>query len=318
MTVADPRYQPVVEVDPGHLRDMVAPVANGAVLREAELLDGGLVNTVYRVQLAPGGLTLALRVYPEGSADAIHAECRILAELADGLPVSHVLFADPDGRICGHPYLIYRWIDGFTLNEYRRGALPSEVDRLARPLGELTARMAQHRIAASRPPRTIAGEVESAITTLHVGLARERLGATVADLLAGLLEARTELLEEQESGLLVHGDYGGRNLLVAPDTDGWHISGVLDWDAAASGSGLWDVGSFFRYSRRYDEAFRADFAAAYRAAGGELPEDWWLTARLLDATRLVGILDEPRPLPRIFAECGLLAVVLLEDYGLVD
>jgi aminoglycoside phosphotransferase (APT) family kinase protein len=318
MTVADPRYQPQVEVDQDHLREMVAPIAGGAVLREFELLEGGLVNTVYRVQLAPGGTTMALRVYPEGSADAIHSECRILSELNDDLPVSHVLFADPDGRVCGQPYLIYRWVDGITLNEYRRGALPSELARLAHPLGRLTARISAHPSTIGRAPRPVATELEAALIRLHVGLARERLGAQIADLLAGLLEENAELLGSCESDGLVHGDYGGRNLLIAPDPEGWHVSAVLDWDAAASGSALWDVGSFFRYSRRYDAVFTDGFAEGYRAAGGELPDDWWLTARLLDATRVVGILDEPRPLPRIFAECGLLVAALLEDRGLVD
>ncbi len=83
----------------------------------------------------------------------------------------------------------------------------------------------------------------------------------------------------------------------------WQVSGLLDREAAACGATLWDVGSLFRYSHRYGVEFREGFARGYRAAGGTLPEDWWRTARLLDATRLVAILDGEALLTEVFAEC---------------
>src|SRR5450432_2100223 len=58
-----------------------------------------------------------------------------------------------------------------------------------------------------------------------------------------------------------------------------------------TGWALWDVGSLFRYRQHYDEAFRAEFALGYLSVGGSLPEDWFQTARLLDAHRQVATLD---------------------------
>jgi hypothetical protein len=59
----------------------------------------------------------------------------------------------------------------------------------------------------------------------------------------------------------------------------------------------------FRYGQRYDEDFRARFETGYRAGGGTLPDEWWRLSRLLDATRLVGILSGDRDLPTVFDDC---------------
>jgi aminoglycoside phosphotransferase (APT) family kinase protein len=147
------------------------------------------------------------------------------------------------------------------------------------------------------------------------GLARKRLGDALADAMWRRLEAsavRLSALDHAEC--LVHGDLGGRNILVAPAEDGgWRVCGLIDWEAAFSGSALWDVGSLFRYSKRYSETFRQRFERSYCDAGGALPEDWFRTARLLDSTRLVEIFNEERELPVVFAECReLLEAVVTE------
>ena len=113
---------------------------------------------------------------------------------------------------------------------------------------------------------------------------------------------------------LVHGDLGGRNILVVPLNDGgWRISGLIDWEYAFSGAALWDVGSLFRYSRRYTETFRQRFARGYRHAGAILPDDWWRTSRLLDAIRVIEIFAEEDDLPVVFEECRELLEVLTTE-----
>jgi len=76
---------------------------------------------------------------------------------------------------------------------------------------------------------------------------------------------------------------------------------------------LWDVGSLFRYPTRYGQAFRERFERGYRDAGGVLPEEWWETARLLDATRQVATLDGERERPAVFADCRELLELMLQD-----
>jgi aminoglycoside phosphotransferase (APT) family kinase protein len=149
---------------------------------------------------------------------------------------------------------------------------------------------------------------------LH-GLARKRLGVALADGMWSRLDASAvRLCELDPAASLVHGDLGGRNILVAPAGAGvWRISGLIDWEAAFSGSSLWDVGSLFRCPRRYSEIFRQRFERGYRDVGGALPEDWLRTARLLDATRLVATLNEERELPVVFAECRELIEAMVTE-----
>ena len=79
-----------------------------------------------------------------------------------------------------------------------------------------------------------------------------------------------------------------------------------------TGSPLVDIGSLFRYSKRYDRAFADAFATGYRDAGGALPDHWLKTSRLLDATWLVDMLnDDMDQHPAVFAGCRKLVANLL-------
>lgn len=299
---------------------MLRPVLRGANLREVTRVEGGLVNTTYRVALDAGDAVYALRVYAVGQA-AFEAERRLLPALAEVLPVPDLLFADASALRCAHLFVVYRWIDGITLNECRKQIAPHEFHKLAEPLGRLAAQ-----IAAIRPAHILTGasgqllpavrvtaRLACAEGQLRAGLARERLGGPLADRLRNRLAAAEPLLQAfDHSPGLMHRDFGGRNILVSADADGrWEVSGVLDWEAAGLGAALWDAGSLFRYPLRYAPEFRERFASGYRSAQGELPHDWWRTARLLDATRLVDTLGEERELPGVFAECRDLIASML-------
>jgi len=311
--VSDPRCHPLIELDRATIEAMLAPVLRGAGIRGIAATEGGLTNTVCRVT-ADDGMVVALRVYPSDRS-GFDLERRLLPRLEAALPVPHVLFADAGGA-GGHPYLVYRWIEGITLNECRRQVAPAELGVLAEPLGRLLARVASQPPDGAMRNERIAIRIAEADAQLRAGLVRERIGGALSDRLRERLEAGAEELNalDRSTGL-VHGDFGGRNLLVRTVGDGgWEISGVIDWESAAVGAALWDVGHLFRYPRRYSPEFRAAFARGYRAEGGELPRDWWRLARLLDATRLVATLGEPRELPGVFATCLELIASVAEDW----
>jgi aminoglycoside phosphotransferase (APT) family kinase protein len=321
----DPRVYPLIELDRGQLQAMLRPLLGGAGVRGVARVEGGLVNTTYRVAAGADHPVYAVRVYASGQA-ACHSERRLLAALAGRLPVPEVLLADPGGPTCAHPFVVYRWIDGITLNELRRRAGAGELLALAEPLGRLAARIAGiqadgdallGREIGRLPTVRVSAALECADEQLRADLARDRLGATLADGLRERLAAAEPLLlvHEQKPGLL-HGDFGGRNVLVRAGTTGeWEISGLLDWETAGQGTALWDVGSLFRYARRYSPEFRERFLSGYRAAGGALADGWWPAARLLDATRLVDTLSEARELPAVFAECRDLVAAMLGGEG---
>jgi len=313
MANPDPRCLPLIEIELDQIQELLSPALKGAAIAGVERVEGGLVNTLYRVTRADGGVPLCLRIFAAGRL-AWEKERKILARVSASLPVPDALLAGCGGTGFGRPYLVYRWIEGVTLNECRRQAPPAALLSVAEPLGRLLAGVAGFSFAndLNGEPNVVHAGPASIEVLLSVneemllrGLARKRLGAALADAMRRRLEAgAVHLCALDRVARLVHGDFGGRNILVAPaEGGGWRVNGLIDWEAAFSGSALWDVGSLFRYARRYSEAFCQRFEQGYRDAGGALPEDWLRTARLLDATRQVATLNEERELPVVFAEC---------------
>jgi hypothetical protein len=72
----------------------------------------------------------------------------------------------------------------------------------------------------------------------------------------------------------------------------------------------------FRYANRHDGAFRDAFARGYaEASSAPLPDDWLLSARLLDSTWLVDLLDDATEIPVVFDDCRRLLVRLVDELG---
>lgn len=293
----DARVFPVVPVSTGQLAELVR-----AEVASVERVEGGLTNTIHRVTLAKGDV-LAVKHYVEHSA--FSAELATLTLLHGTLPVPDVVHVDDRA-----PAIVYRWIDGVSFAECRKHEPPAAPASIAEPLGRLLAWLAR---TDATEVFDLAPLLARAEQQLGTGRPRERLGGPLADALRRAFDARAAELS-WGAVCLAHGDLDGRNLIVQRAAgDRWRINGVIDWEATTTGSPLVDVGSFFRHADRFDETFRADFARGYREADGELPDDWFARARLLDALWLVDTLDEPRELPGVFAECRALLARLAAD-----
>jgi len=287
------RVLPLIQVS----RDELAKLVGGPI-KSIVHVDGGLTNTIHKVTLQSGDV-LAVKHYAHGR-DAFEAELVTLTLLHGTLPVPDVVHADSDRNA-----IVYRWIDGTMLEDCRHAEAS-----LAEPLGRLMAWLA-------RTDATEAYELtpllEKTYRQLVDGRARRRLGAPLADAIRRAMEAAEPQLA-WGTVCLVHGDLGGRNVLVQHQAPGgWRITGVIDWEATSTGSPLLDLGSLFRYASRFDASFRAAFERGYREADGTLPDGWLLTARLLDATWLVDTLDDPRELLGVHADCKSLLAGLAKD-----
>jgi aminoglycoside phosphotransferase (APT) family kinase protein len=257
------RVFPLIETDAA---PVIAELLRSSVLR-SEIVDGGLTNTVRRVELADGRV-LAVKQYALGRGYAV--EGAALRRVAGVVPVPEIL--------CTLDRVIaYRWLDGATLNACRRQD-PAILASMAVPLGSLLAALSQ--VGRADQPLDLA----PTFGRLERGLARQRLG----DALAGELGQRLRAYRFDEPTCFLHGDFGGRNVIVAPSLD--RIAGVIDWEAATTGSPLADIGSLFRYAKHFDDAFRASFERAH----GGLSGDWYPRARLLDAAWMVEALSEDR------------------------
>lgn len=253
------RASPLIETD-------AAPVIaelEGSTIVRSERISTGRTNVLRRVALADGRV-LGVKQYARGRCYAI--EGAAMRELADVLPVPEI--------VCTLDCVIaYRWIDGPALGATPLTSFPGLAVPLGRLLGALSRRIREAPPVALAPTRA----------RLAQGRARDLLGEPLADALADLLAAQ----RFDEPPCAVHGNLVGDNVIAAPAFDG--IAGIVDWEATTTGSPLHDVGAVFRYP--HDAAF----IAAFERAHGNLPVDWLRRARLLDATRLVAMLDHDAP-----------------------
>lgn len=197
VTNSDARCFPLIEIEFGQVREMLSPVLEGTAITEIERVDGGLVNTVYRIALAGRGGSLCLRVFAAGR-HAWRTEQNILGRVSASLPVPEVVLADGGGPDFAHPYMVYRWIEGITLDECRRQRSPTVFLSLAEPLGRLLAGVAGCSFADTQDGdlpsvRASLSSVEALLgvseESLRRGLARARLGDALADALRRLLAA---------------------------------------------------------------------------------------------------------------------------------
>jgi aminoglycoside phosphotransferase (APT) family kinase protein len=299
---SDGRIYPLMEIKRAELEELAA-----APVTSIELLQGGFTNTLHRVKLANGS-SVVVKHYA-GGAQAYNDELATLTRLAGILPVPEVVRVD-----AARHAIVYRWIEGTTLDDCRRDEAPAAFASLADPLGRLFAWVALTEPLDPADRWDVAPLLAQARAQLQGGTrARERMGNPLAEALLRAFDAAGDRIAWGHQ-CLAHHDIGGRNILVQQaDGDRWRITGVIDWEGAATGSPLVDVGSLFRYAPRYDERFRTEFAVGYREAGGTLPDDWYLRARTLDAFRMIDTLDMPRELPGVFADCRMLLTKLVAD-----
>jgi aminoglycoside phosphotransferase (APT) family kinase protein len=297
----DARIFPLLDITRADLEVLV-----GESITAHEPVTGGLTNTLHRVTLASGA-RLVTKHFALGNDAGFTDELRVLVGHGGALPVPELVRADAERRA-----IVYRWIDGVTLDDLRREPAAAFAS-LADPLGQLFAALARTGPLYVGDRWDVDLMIFDARVQLLEGRARDRLGGELADALAAAYPVWRDRLA-WGAPCLVHGDIGGPNLIVQrTEGERWRIAGVIDWEAAATGTTLVDLGALFRYTGRYDDAFRAAFERGYRDAGGALPEDWYLAARLLDAMRVIEILDEPIDLPAVFADCRVQLARLAAD-----
>lgn len=297
--ITDVRVFPLIEVSRAQLEE-----AAGGPIARIDPVHGGLTNTIHKVTLESGEV-FGIKHYA-GGRDWFDTELTTLTLLHGTLPVPEVVHADEQRLV-----IVYRWIDGVTLHDLRKDGQHAAFASLAEPLGRVLAWLAK---SDATEPFELTQILEGCYTRLVAGRARTRIGAPLADALLKLMEA-AEPQMAWGPVCLSHGDLGHRNVLVYQAGDRWRVNGVIDWETTTTGSPLVDIGSLFRYSRRYDAAFCDAFAAGYRDAGGELPEHWLTSARLLDATWLVDMLDDDNEHPAVFADCRKLVANLVAELG---
>ena len=292
------KSKPSLELDLGTIRRMLKVALSKTALK-AELVSGGLSNTTYRVRLA-GGDDVAVRVLTRDPA-AAEREYRLSQMLPAGALMPRVLHHEPIGLL-HHPYVVSEWKSGYTLQRAAdRWAASSQ--SVGRCLAEI------HSISLPRsgflgPDLTVAQPVdfgaEDLLNYMHScfgsGVGRERLTPDIADRLLELISRNVAKLREADlTACLVHGDFGGSNILVSGPEGGDAVTAILDWEFTLSGNPLLDFGNLLRHPFGDDPAFSAGVAEGYRASGRRLPDNWFALCHVFDLYSWGYFLSLPEP-----------------------
>lgn len=312
------RFEPPLMPAPGLLDRLLAAAVPGARARHIEFLDRGVVNSNYRVDLAPGEAppvpsaeappaTLRLRL--SRSAEATTRE----AALAGRLPIAAPRLLVSEALTTPEPHVasLWTWLDGATLEEQPRddAALGEELaERLIRTHevtfpghGRFLPDLAVANAAGFDRPA--ARWLDDLAHRLAVRLENPAHGldtAAVSALRTAAARAMAPLWSRPAApGCLVHGDLSPGNLVVGPDG---RLVGLLDWEMARAADPAVDAASIdFELSERWPQlASRALERLAVHS-----PVDW---ERRLDLARLPLLVDA-RMVARVRHSAPLLARV---------
>jgi hypothetical protein len=249
----------------------------GREVERFEVLSGGLANDNVRVDGDH-----VLRIYRR-RPESMRKEAALLRRGWRSFRVPEIIAAGDDFLLLEH--VAHGPIEGSTIHGAAVGRALAEIHAttyasagLLGPDAALTDPfddfVSAHRDQTAREATTAAG----VLPTELAGRALDHL-----DRHAG------ELRGVAGPAVLLHGDFKVSNLHWTSRDELL----VLDWEFAWAGSALMDIGQLARWS--LPPAFEGAFVVAYRAAGGQLPEDWKRWAAAFDLVNLVGLLQRAPP-----------------------
>ena len=260
------------------------------------LLPDGKRNTNYKVTLRGVEKPYLLRIF--GARDRWWEKELALHERVKSLvPVPKLYFLDASASVIEHPYAVYEYLDGMTLDRAPGGGEARIFEQLGEALAQLHAISYDSigffdrdlKIAHSLPPihqwyAMFLGE--HAHRKLGASLARQ-----VADYVAGHHDC---LLVLDATKTLVHGDFRPTNIMVKDGA----LQGIIDWEGAMSGHPLADIGQFLRYSEQVNAKHEQVFMTRYQTcAAHPLLEPYRDMAKLRDLVNLLQMINISATLP---------------------
>jgi aminoglycoside phosphotransferase (APT) family kinase protein len=139
-------------------------------------------------------------------------------------------------------------------------------------------------------------------------------GPTLREQIRDLIGQNAGYLAPSQGPSLVHGDYKLENILVSRAGDAWQVTGVLDWEFAFAGDGLFDLAPLLRFSDFMPVEFEQGIIAGLRAAGEAIPNDWKRRVRLLDFASLCDFACRGASQPQLAADARRLVEATLRDW----
>jgi len=290
-------------VDLSALNEMLAPAFPGQSVVAAEHVSGGFANSSFKVEMSNMGDPVVVRVYVRDPSAAFR-EASILELVKERVPVPEVLYVSPEARE-PHTYVILRWVEGVTLDQLLEQGVSSDTRRAVRATGTVLARLQGFRFARSgffgsrldiRTP--LASDAHAIVGFLEQCLFKdggeERLGVALTQRVWRFATEHEDMLGAVEHHkMLVHGDFGGLNVIVRTAPDAPEVAALIDWEYAHSGTPLVDLGNMLRRPDHEAPWFEEELIQGYREEGGILPENWRQVSRIVDFVKLCAFVGSP-------------------------
>jgi aminoglycoside phosphotransferase (APT) family kinase protein len=297
------RTTPVLSVGPQEAAELIRPALGDVRVLHVEPIAGGHSNTNLHVELEPAPYAVVLRLYQRDPAQA-RKEAAIAALVAPTVPVPLYLYLG-ERASNGQTYAVVEWVEGETLAVMAKRAGDDELAAMGHAIGAVLAAIHAHTF---EQPGLLDGDLKvtpfpggasltSYLEMSFQGLAGERIGRALADAVIALAR-RNESRQDawNHPARLTHFDFGGTNILMR---DTQTVSGVVDWEFAASAAPSADFGNLLRPPLGKSAAFVRGVESGYRAAGGPLPDDWLELTRLADMAAWAEFLTRPKVSPQI-------------------
>lgn len=301
-------------LDRSQIEDLLHSIHHAGVLASFELIPSGKCNTNYILRFNGNMPPQILRLYVrDPSACALEWQLYHMLRESVPMPEMHcaVFERSPQGA---PPFALLSYAEGVPLADYLAHSSNSP-EPLAIEIGSILATISKRRFQCAGFFNTdliftypftdvVDGYLTHLAETLFHGETGRKLGFEWVRQIWGLYEGSASLLDMiRESAELVHADFGLWNIIVKEDHKGAHVSAVLDWEFAHSGTCLLDVGHLLRYKNLLPDRFESSFISGFTDSGGSLPNGWRRIAALLDLMCLCDMMNSRNPQPAWDREC---------------
>lgn len=291
------------------------------------LIEEGGINTNYRVSLNEQKNDIALRIMMRDS-NTSYKECALLKSMRANVPTPQLYYAEPQAQTISHPFMLTSWLPGRQLSSVLKNTKCAKTDaELGHAIGKVLASIGKRRFnalgmlapdlsvtpwnigekpsnketsCAEKKSKKKSDELSVPVGFVSLFLKRnagKHLGSSKANRLFALVKKNAELFNGSPHARLVHGDFNATNILVDQNSKGdWHVTGVLDWEWAHSGTPIFDIANILRWEDLVRPAFREHFIQSFASNGGDLPDHWYERALLTDLLNLLEMINTPNQL----------------------
>lgn len=294
-------------------------------LSSFQIISGGCANLNVKLEFKGETATLLLRIYLRNKNSAI-LEQNLYKLLASQVPAAIIYYV---GSIEEYCFSICQFIEGITLRDLLLSDIPHNIETIMKEVGLNLAKISKIEFGTAGFFDQNLNIIEKTSRISYLTFTDQlmtnqficqTLNQAIINKIKYYLNKYAELLPDKNEKHLVHGDFDPANILVKQVDGIWKIVAILDWEFSFSGSMMFDVANCLRYAHHMPDIFKASFLEGLEDGGVVLPDNWQITAHLLNLVSLLDILSrrDPKLRPNQCADTLLLIDYIIKELEKYD